>query len=88
MKKALLLALATLSLGVSANVQISETLAATEAALELFVQENSADTVNKYNGIKAWPTSGGIKVKIYVKGENSVDYGCHRHSANEPYECH
>lgn len=70
------------------NSNIVDTVEATTQALEDFVKVASADQVSKYNGIKAWPTSGGVKVKIYVKGENSVDLSCHRHSSSEPFECH
>ncbi|MAF78995.1 MAG: hypothetical protein CME63_02305 [Halobacteriovoraceae bacterium] len=75
-----------LASSVFANSKIIDTSEATTEALVLFTKQSSS--VAKFNGVKAWPVSGGVKVKIYVKGEDSVELSCHRHSDNEPFECH
>lgn len=88
MKKLMLLLALTISAVVSANVSIVDTDEAVTQALVDFQSSASADKVAKFNGVKAWPVSGGVKVKIYVKGSDSVDLSCHRHSDSEPFECH
>jgi len=47
-------------------------------AIDLFKSTNSADTVKLFNGIKAWPSAGEIKVKIYLNNEanDTVRYTC------------
>jgi len=88
MKKLMLLLAFTMSVMASANVKIVDTEEAVAQALVDFQSMASADTISKFNGVKAWPVSGGIKVKIYVKGSDSMDLSCHRHSDSEPFECH
>jgi hypothetical protein len=77
-----------LSASIFANVSIVDTQEAVTQALIDFQSQASGSVVNKFNGVKAWPVSGGVKVKIYVKGEDSMDLSCHRHSDSEPFECH
>jgi hypothetical protein len=88
MKKLLLI---TLVLSSSANFaadKMVDVLEASEQAIFDFRSMTSPDTVDNFNGIKAWPVSGGVKVKIYVKGSDSEEFSCHRHQENDPFECH
>ena len=65
-----------------------DTAEATSEALDYFKANSSADQIADFKGIKSWPVSGGVKVKVYMKTRGEVEYACHRHSANEPFECH
>lgn len=88
MKHLLTIASLAFSLNAFSNTKIVDTSEAVNQALQDFQANSSTQIVAKFNGFKAWPVSGGVKVKIYVKGEASVDSSCHRHSENEPFECH
>ncbi|MCO4795053.1 MAG: hypothetical protein KC493_15155 [Bacteriovoracaceae bacterium] len=68
--------------------KLVDTAEATTEALEYFKANSNHDDVDDFKGIKAWPVSGGIKVKVYMKTRGDVEYSCHRHSASEPFECH
>jgi len=84
------LALATLLMSsmVFASSQIDDTNAAVTASLEEFKASQPQEVVDSFTGIKAWPVSGGVKSKIYLKNNLSIDYSCHKHTANDPFECH
>lgn len=87
--KLTLLALALiLSVSTIANPNIKDTQEAVSQGIADFKSTASASSQAKFNGVKAWPVSGGIKVKIYIKGADSLDLSCHRHSDNVPFECH
>jgi len=88
MKFSLTTVLFLITTSVFANVKIIDTQEATEQALVDFQSIASASAINNFNGVKAWPVSGGAKVKVYVKGEDSVEFSCHRHSDSDPFECH
>jgi hypothetical protein len=88
MKVMTILATLLISTSIFANSKIVDTQEAITQALADFQTMGTAQQVASFNGVKAWPTSGGVKVKIYVKGSDSMDFSCHRHSDNEPFECH
>ncbi|MCR9204653.1 MAG: hypothetical protein NXH75_08760 [Halobacteriovoraceae bacterium] len=87
--KAILISLAlTLSVSTMANPKITDTQEAISQAIADFQAMATASAQANFNGVKAWPVSGGVKVKVYVKGADSMDLSCHRHSDSEPFECH
>jgi hypothetical protein len=88
MKNLLLVVLLTFSASSFANQKMIDVLEAGTQAVEDFKASSNADKAERFNGIKAWPVSGGVKVKVYVKGSDSEDYSCHRHTTSEPFECH
>lgn len=89
MKKIFLSCLVLLSTMTFSNeVKIFDTNEAVTEALNEFKRSQSSDVVESFTGIKAWPVSGGIKAKVYLKGNKSVSYSCHRHHDDEPFECH
>lgn len=67
---------------------IEDTNAAITVALNEFQESQTQDVVDSFTGIKAWPVSGGVKAKIYLKNNQSIDYSCHQHTPNDPFECH
>ncbi len=89
MKKVLLItALMLSSIVFAENTAIADTSEAVAATLSEFTTSQSNDVVDSFVGIKAWPVSGGIKAKVYLKNNKSVSYSCHRHEASDPFECH
>lgn len=88
MKKILVSLALTLSVSSMANPKITDTQDAVSQAIEDFQSMASNSAQANFNGVKAWPVSGGIKVKVYIKGSDSMDLSCHRHSDSEPFECH
>jgi len=89
MKKIILIATLMVSPIVFAdNANILDTNEAVTATLTEFKASQSHSVVDSFTGIKAWPVSGGIKAKVYLEDKKSVSYSCHRHDADEPFECH
>ncbi len=88
MKSLIILVGIFLSSSVLANAKITDTQEAVTQAVTDFQNMASATQVKNFNGVKAWPVFGGVKVKVYVKGSDSMDLSCHRHSDSEPFECH
>lgn len=86
--KNLLLALSLLVSTAAFANPATETAEAVTEAMNLFQKDHSADEVNDLKGIKASPNSHGVNVTVYLKSGTKMKYGCHRHSANEPFECH
>lgn len=70
------------------GTKILDTDEAITAALDEFEASYSHDVADAFEGVKAWPVSGGVKVKIYVDGRDAVSYSCHRHDVGSPFECH
>lgn len=68
--------------------RVSETVAGVAMALQTFQEENSAETVAEFKGIKASPNDHGVSVKVYLNSGDPIAYGCHRHEDDEPFECH
>jgi hypothetical protein len=66
----------------------SETAAGITAAVEVFEANHDAATIADFKGIKASPANGGVSVTIYLNSGTKMKYGCHRHSASDPFECH
>tara|TARA_R110000868_G_scaffold132380_3_gene343234 strand:+ start:54887 stop:55174 length:288 start_codon:yes stop_codon:yes gene_type:complete len=73
----------------SAQNAISETAEAISAALAEY-QASYPDAQTQFKGVRAaTATSSGAKVKIYLNNsDETIDFGCHRHSAADPFECH
>lgn len=89
MKKILLSCFILLSAMTFSNeVKIFDTNEAVTEALNEFKRSQSADVIDTFTGIKAWPVTGGVKAKIYLKDKKSISYSCHRHHDDEPFECH
>jgi hypothetical protein len=72
----------------SGEAKITDTKDAISASLDKFESSFTHEVVDSFQGIKAWPVSGGVKAKIYLREGDAVSYSCHRHSAGEPFECH
>lgn len=70
------------------NSKLTDTAEAVTEALKLFERDNDAQTVEDFKGLKASPNSHGLSVKIYMNNRGPLSYSCHRHSDNEPFECH
>ena len=89
MKKLILItALAMSSFAFADTTSIDDTNEAVTETLKEFKTSQTHDVVDSFTGIKAWPVSGGIKAKVYLKDNKSISYSCHRHNANDPFECH
>ena len=89
MKKVILIsALVMSSFAFADTTSIDDTNEAVAETLNEFKTSQSHDVVDNFTGIKAWPVSGGIKAKVYLKDKKSISYSCHRHTANDPFECH
>lgn len=68
--------------------KLTDTSEAVTRALTVFGSENTQDVIDLYKGIKASPANGGMSVKVYLTDGNNISYGCHRHEASDPFECH
>ena len=68
--------------------KLVDTQEAVNEALAEFQKTQTHEVVDSFNGVKAWPTKGGVKAKIYLTGNGSISYSCHRHDSDEPFECH
>ncbi|MFT6070475.1 MAG: hypothetical protein ACJAYQ_002829 [Bacteriovoracaceae bacterium] len=66
----------------------SETAAGIAEAVKVFEANHDEQTIADFKGIKASPKSGGVSVTIYLNNGDKMKYGCHRHSASDPFECH
>ncbi|MBH48142.1 MAG: hypothetical protein CME71_08230 [Halobacteriovorax sp.] len=92
MKKILTVTIAMLVLSSSAFAlnPVSETADAVSAALTEYQASYGADAQVQFKGVRAAAASAnGAKVKIYLNNtEDTIDYGCHRHDASDPFECH
>ncbi len=66
----------------------SETAEGVVEAVRLFEDSNSEETVANFKGIKASANSHGVTVEIFLKDKTKIKYGCHRHGAGDPFECH
>jgi hypothetical protein len=89
MKKMLLGAmLLSATVAFASGTSVDDTQEAIGAALVEFKQTQTHEVVDAFNGIKAWPVTGGIKAKVYVKGSDAISYSCHRHDVQDPFECH
>lgn len=55
--------------------KVSLTGKATASALETFELSATGSDIRAFEGVKAWPTQDGIRVKIYVGGVE-VKYLC------------
>lgn len=89
--KIILIIILTYSFVASAHRDfIDSTRDALDAVLTKFEAEETHSTVDKFNGFKAWPVSGGEKVKIYLDDNQKpfIQYSCHKHSDADPFECH
>ncbi|MBK24560.1 MAG: hypothetical protein CME70_11250 [Halobacteriovorax sp.] len=86
--KTILLALALLtSLNVFAS-GASDTAEAVTETIATFEADNDEATIADFKGVKASPNGHGVSVTVYLKSGSKTKYGCHRHSASEPFECH
>ena len=52
-------------------------------ALEKFQAEESEETLDAFNGIKAWPSADMIKVKVYLKETDTLVYSCKMEHSDE-----
>ncbi len=87
--KNLLLALTLLvSFNAFSATPSTDTAEAVAETIKLFEADHSADEIADFKGIKASPNSHGVSVTVYLKSGSKMKYGCHRHSAGEPFECH
>lgn len=64
--------------------KLVDTAEATSEALAYFAKNSNHGDIDAFKGVKAWPVTGGIKVKVYLNdNRGDLEYACHRHSANE-----
>ena len=70
------------------TTKIDDTNEAMTESVKEFKTTQAHNVLDSFTGIKAWPVSGGVKSKIYLKDNKSISYSCHRHDASEPFECH
>jgi len=68
--------------------KLTDTSEAVTTALTVFGADNGQDVIDLYRGIKASPANGGMSVKVYLTDGTNISYGCHRHEASDPFECH
>ncbi|MBK26974.1 MAG: hypothetical protein CME70_23425 [Halobacteriovorax sp.] len=83
--------LLTLTLLVSFNLfasGASDTAEAVTETIRLFEESHDEDTIADFKGVKASPNDHGVSVTVYLNSGSKMKFGCHRHSANEPFECH
>lgn len=86
--KILVFLLFATSVFANAGDALTDTSEAVAKALLTFKEDNSADVVSKFKGVKAAPNSHGVTITIYLTVGDSIGYGCHRHEDNDPFECH
>lgn len=76
------------------DVKMSSTINKTSMAITeagtTFMKEFNQEEINLFQGFKAWPSNGGITVKVLLKNRANIKYECHQHHEGEnvPFECH
>lgn len=63
---------------------------AVASGLEKFSTTESQDVVSKFQGVKSWMSGSKVKVRVYVKDLNDVNYTCvmdHDDGAEEKMTC-
>lgn len=70
------------------QTKITDTTDAISAALADFSKGLTTEEVQNFKGVKGYPKSHGVSVKVFLVVGETVTYGCHRHTNNDPIECH
>lgn len=86
--KTLLLSLALLVSTNSFATSSTDTAEAVTEAIKTFEAAHDDATISDFKGVKASPNDHGVSVSIYLKSGTKMKFGCHRHAADVPFECH
>ena len=60
------------------------------SGLEKFATTESPDVVSGFQGVKSWMSGANVKVKVYVKDMDDVNYNCvmdHSNGSEEKMTC-